>query len=147
MLEEQAPPRTPNFEHIRRIAKAIGFVAAGLSRLAAKCGAYAVDVQAQFANGSPAGFGLFIRKAVRAVRDVNKKIIILAGLATNNPHVQVARNLATDYHEALTAGVQGLWLNAKNWQSRNQCAAAQGGPGCPQTGIQFLEDIGLIGGT
>src|SRR5215469_5747894 len=39
----------------------------------------------------------------------------------------------------------GLRLNAKNWLSRNQCTAAQGGPGCPQTGIRFLADIGLIG--
>jgi hypothetical protein len=114
---------------------------------AAKCGAYAVDLQTQFANGSPRDFGRFIRQAVRAVRKVNKKIIILAGLATNNPQVQVASNLATDYHNAQRAGVQGFWLNAKNWQGRNQCADAQGGPGCPQTGIQFLEDIGLIGGT
>lgn len=113
---------------------------------AAQCGAYAVDVQAQFANGSPPQFGWFIRKAVRAIRSVNKKIIILAGLATNNPGVQLASNLVTDYHKALRAGVQGFWLNAKNWLSRNQCTAAQGGPGCPQTGIEFLADTGLIGG-
>jgi hypothetical protein len=112
---------------------------------AAKCGAFAVDVQTQFANGSPVQFGRFIRKAVRAVHGVNKKIIMLAGLATNQPNVQLASNLATDYRKALRAGVQGFWLNAKNWLNRNQCTAAQGGPGCPQTGIQFLADIGLIG--
>lgn len=113
---------------------------------AAKCGAYAVGVQTQFANGSPARFSRFIRQAVRSVRNVNRKIIILAGLATNNPHGQIASNLASDYRKALRAGVQGFWLNANNWLSRNRCTAAQGGPGCPQTGIQFLEDIGLIGG-
>jgi hypothetical protein len=110
---------------------------------AAKCGAYAVDVQTQFINGSPAGFGRFIRRAVRAVRRVNHKIIVLAGLATNNPSVQTAAHLAADYRRALAAGVNGFWLNAANWGPRNKCRAAQGGPGCPQIGVMFLEDIGL----
>jgi hypothetical protein len=110
---------------------------------AAKCGAYGVDVQAQFINGSPAKFGRFVSKAVKAVRHVNKKIIMLAGLATNNPSVQTAAHLTADYRKALAAGVQGFWLNAANWKSRNQCTAAQGGPGCPQVGVRFLENIGL----
>jgi hypothetical protein len=112
---------------------------------AAQCGSYGVDIQSQFINGSPAGFGRFIRKAVRAIRRVNDTIVILAGLATNNPSVQTAAHLTRDYHAALAAGVQGFWLNANNWQGRNQCTRAQGGPGCPQVGIQFLEDIGLAG--
>ncbi len=113
---------------------------------AARCGSYGVDVQTQFLNGSPAEFGRFIRKAVRAIRRVNNKIVILAGLATNNPNVQSPAHLTSDYHEALAAGVQGFWLNARNWGSRNNCTAAQGGPGCPQVGVRFLEDIGLAGG-
>ena len=113
---------------------------------AAKCGAYAVDVQTQFTNAHPAKFDRFIRKAVEAIRSVNKKIIILAGLATNDPHVQIASNLLADYNDALQAGVQGFWLNAKKWGNRNRCTAAQGGQGCPQVGIEFLDDIGLIGG-
>ena len=110
---------------------------------AARCGAYAVDVQSQFTNGSPVRFGRFIREAVTAIRRVNSKIIILAGLATNNPSVQSAAHLRSDYREALAAGVQGFWLNANNWEIRNHCTAAQGGPGCAQVGIRFLEDIGL----
>jgi hypothetical protein len=112
---------------------------------AARCGAMAVDLQSQFANGSRRDFGRFIRKAVAAIRRANPSTIILAGLATNNPRVQRASNLAADYHEALQAGVQGFWLNAKKWGNRNECTAAQGGPGCPRTGIDFLENIGLIG--
>ena len=111
---------------------------------AARCGSYAVDVQSQFINGEPARFGRFIRRAVRAIRRINDGIIILAGLATNQPGVQTAAHLAADYHKALAAGVQGFWLNARNWGSRNACAAAQGGPGCPQVAIEFLKDIGLI---
>lgn len=113
---------------------------------AAKCGAAAVDVQSQFANGFPPKFGRFIRKAVIAIRQVNRRIVILAGLATNSPHVQLASDLVRDYDKALRAGVQGFWLNAKKWGSRSRCTAMQGGPGCPQVGIAFLEDIGLIGG-
>jgi len=113
---------------------------------AARCGAYAVDVQTQFANGSPRLFGSFIRTAVRAIRRVNRKIVILAGLATNQPSVQTSADLVADYHQALAAGVQGFWLNASNWQNRNHCTAAQGGVGCPEVGVQFLTDIGLASG-
>jgi len=111
---------------------------------AARCGAYAVDVQTQFANGSPRQFAVFLRTAVRAIRSVNKKIVILTGLATNNPRVQTAAHLVTDYHRALAAGVQGFWLNANNWLGHNQCTTADGGLGCPKVGVQFLAKIGLI---
>lgn len=111
--------------------------------VAARCGAYAVDLQTQFANGSPRLFGSIVRTAVSAIRAANRQIVILAGLATNHPKVQTAAHLVADYHLALAAGVQGFWLNANNWQQRNQCTAAQGGVGCPQVGVQFLADIGL----
>ncbi len=130
---------------ITPFAKPAARVLIGEDVTAAQCGSYGVDVQSQFINGSPAGFGRFIRKAVRAIRRVNNKIVILAGLATNNPTVQTPAHLTSDYHKALAAGVQGFWLNANNWESRNQCTAKQGGPGCPQVGIEFLEDIGLTG--
>lgn len=113
---------------------------------AAKCGAYAVDVQSQFADTMPTKFASFIRAAVRAIRSANPDTEILAGLATNNPNVVTAADMTADYHSALAAGVQGFWLNANNWLNRNQCTATDGGSGCPQTGIQFLEDIGMITG-
>ena len=113
---------------------------------AAKCGAYAVDVQSQFANTRPARFASFIRAAVRAIRGANPDTEILAGLATNNPNLVTAADMTADYHAAIAAGVQGFWLNANNWLHRNQCTAAEGGGGCPQTGIQFLEDVGMITG-
>jgi hypothetical protein len=103
-------------------------------------------VQAQFANNSPARFASFIRAAVQAIRRANPKTEILAGLATNNPGLVTAAHMTADYHSALAAGVQGFWLNANNWLHRNQCTATEGGRGCPETGIQFLEAIGLITG-
>ena len=111
---------------------------------AAKCGAYAVDVQSQFANTVPARFRMFIRMAVRAIRAANPNTEILAGLATNNPNLVTATDMTADYYSALAAGVQGFWLNANDWFSRNQCTAAEGGFSCPETGIQFLEAIGMI---
>jgi hypothetical protein len=111
---------------------------------AAKCGAYAVDVQTQFANNSPARFSAFIRAAVRAIRSANKKATILAGLATNSPSVVTPAEMTTDYYAALAAGVQGFWLNANNWFGGSQCTAAEGGQSCPQTAIQFLVNIGMI---
>ena len=111
---------------------------------AATCGAYAVDIQSQFTNADPDVFSAFIQRDVGDIRAVNKKVLILAGLATNSPVVQNPQNLVSDYHAALAHGVQGFWLNAADWGSENHCTAAQGGPGCPEIGVQFLEDIGLI---
>ncbi len=114
---------------------------------AAECGAYAVDVQSQFGSNQPSRFAPFIRAAVRAIRSANPETEILAGLATNSPNLATAAEMTTDYNAALAAGVQGFWLNANNWFGGNQCTAAQGGYGCPQTAIEFLEDIGMIGGS
>jgi hypothetical protein len=113
---------------------------------AAKCGAYAIVVQTQFANGHPGEFSWFIRKAVRNIRKVNQSVIILAGLATNHPRVETAARLVVDYDAAMAAGVAGFWLNANDWQGRNMCTAAQGGPGCPEVGVQFLTRIGMTSG-
>ena len=111
--------------------------------VAAKCGALAVDIQSQFINGNPSLFTQFIRNAVAQIRKANKHIIILAGLATNNPAVQSPASLLADYNAALRAGVAGFWLNANNWGNRNMCSAAQGGPGCPAVGLQLLTDANM----
>jgi len=110
---------------------------------AAKCGAYGVDIQSQFINGRPRALARFIHKAVRAIRRASRHVIILAGLATNYPQVVSARVLTADYNAAQAGGVQGFWLNAKEWLGRNRCTATQGGAGCPQIGVQFLADIGM----
>jgi hypothetical protein len=113
---------------------------------AARCGAYAVDIQSQFANGHPVTqFGPFVEAAVDAMRKQSATAIILAGLATNNPVPQTLRHLVADWKAALADGVQGFWVNAADWsdQGKNRCTAAQGGPGCPVTGVQLLEAVGL----
>ncbi len=111
---------------------------------AAKCGAYGVDIQSQFANNLPGTFSTFIHAAVRAIRHANAKTEILAGLATNSPNLVTADEMTADYHSALAAGVQGFWLNANDWFGSSQCTAAQGGLACPETAIRFLEYIGMI---
>jgi len=111
---------------------------------AAQCGAYAVDIQSQFANGSPVTeFQPFVTAAVKAIRKESKKVIILAGLATNNPVPQTVANLTADWVIALSEGTQGFWLNANDWLAKNRCTPAQGGHGCPETGIRLLEAVDL----
>ncbi len=111
---------------------------------AAKCGAYGVDIQSQFANNVPATFATFVRAAVRAIHRANAKTVILAGLATNSPDLVTATEMKTDYQSALAAGVRGFWLNANDWFGSSQCTARQGGLACPETAIRFLEDIRMI---
>jgi hypothetical protein len=111
---------------------------------AAQCGAYAVGIQSQFANGHPVTvFQPFIQADVKAIRKESRKVTILAGLSTNNPVPQTVANLTADWVIALSAGVQGFWLNANDWLAKNRCTAAQGGPGCPETGIRLLEAVDL----
>lgn len=105
--------------------------------MAAQCGAYAIDIQSQFINANPPGFAAFIRAAMKAIRQQSKTSIILAGLATNNPVPQSVSNLVADWQAALAAGAQGFWFNAAQWVP-TRCSAAQGGIGCPETGVQVL---------
>jgi hypothetical protein len=107
---------------------------------AAKHGAFAVDIQAQFTNGRPSAFRTFVRSTARAIRKASKHVLIIVGLATNQPMPQTVANLVSDYKIAKAAGAQGFWLNAAKWQP-NHCSAAQGGFGCPLTGIAFLRAI------
>jgi hypothetical protein len=113
---------------------------------AARCGAFAIDLQSQFANGYPySRFARFMDAGVDAIRANNSRALILAGLATNQATPQTVPHLVSDYHVALRAGVGGFWLNAANWGPKNQCTPAEGGPGCPEIAIQFLQAIGYTG--
>lgn len=110
---------------------------------AARCGAWGVDIQAQFANDHPqSSFRPFVRTTIAAIRHASLRTTILVGLATNTPHVTTVPDLVADYRIALSYGAQGFWLNANDWGSRSQCTAAQGGPGCPVVAWQFLGAIG-----
>lgn len=109
---------------------------------AAKCGAYGVDIQAQFLNAHPYAYRGYVTAVTEAVRAVNPQIVVLAGLATNNPVPQTAAHLYRDYKYALKAGVNGFWFNAAVW-SPNRCTKADGGPGCPAIAAAFFAKIGI----
>ena len=74
--------------------------------------------------------------AERVKYDTSTDIIV--GLATNVPAVHSLSLLNSEFNYAWSQGVQSFWLNANNWLSENECTAADGGPGCPQLGVQFL---------
>ncbi len=111
---------------------------------AVKCGAYGVDVQSQFTDSKPWLFRWFVTADIQAMRKVRKHVVILAGISTNGPagflSVPV---LVKDFRYAMAAGANGIWANVPDWGVRNKCGAAQGGPGCPEIGIRFLQAIGL----
>ena len=111
---------------------------------AAACNAYAVDIQAQFANGHPGKFQAFVRRTIIAVRAKNARIKILVGLSSNNAAPQSARHLLADYRYAVADGAQGIWWNAPDWGQKNACTSRQGGRGCPATLMSVWQQIGRI---
>ena len=111
---------------------------------AAACNAYAVDIQAQFANGHPGKFQAFVRRTIIAVRAKNARIKILVGLSSNNAAPQSPRHLLADYRLAVAAGAQGIWWNAPDWGRKNACKGQQGGRGCPATLMSVWQHIGRI---
>lgn len=121
---------------------------------AARDGAYMVAIQSQgwgWVNGAwkLASWKSRVHTAVNVVRSARHaagtKTLAMVGLATNTPRVHPVWLLAGEYNYAKSIAVNSFWLNANNWGSSNLCNAAQGGFGCPQTGVQFLERIGATG--
>lgn len=130
---------------------------------AARSGSPVVSIQSQFGVGHPKSvFKPFIDKAIAAVRKVSSRVVILAGIATDAGGVPVsavasgsamintagtgavvtAGAMTQSYHYAISAGAAGFWLNASKWAPPRGTGCAPAG--CPQTAIQFLENIGAI---
>lgn len=130
---------------------------------AARSGSPVVSIQSQFGVGHPNSvFRPFIDKAIAAIRRVSKRVVILAGIATDAGGIPVsavasssamintagagaavtAGAMTQSYHYAISAGASGFWLNSKKWPPPRGrgCAPA----GCPQTAVKFLENIGVI---
>jgi hypothetical protein len=117
-------------------------------RTAAKAGAYAYMVAAQTQGGtSLPNWEANASSAVNTVRSARvaagTSTLIMLGLATNTPAVHPVSLLLAEWsYGTNTLGVQNYWLNANNWQASNLCTAADGGPGCPEIGVQFLLKAG-----
>jgi hypothetical protein len=101
---------------------------------AASYGAYKVSVQSQGAI-ILAVFKARVQASLKAVRN---RSLLIVGLGTNTPSVHDVSLLRAEYAWARSAGLDQFWLNANNWQGRNECSKSQGGRGCPEIGVQFL---------
>jgi hypothetical protein len=115
---------------------------------AAKAGAYAYMLAAQTQGGTslPAWEATATSAAntVRSARGAaGTNTLIMLGLATNTPTVHSVSLLLSEFaYGTSNLGVSNWWLNANDWQGSNHCTAAEGGPGCPEIGVQFLLKAG-----
>ncbi len=115
---------------------------------AAQYGALGVAIQSQAWDLS--AFDKLTAQAVADVRDTRKKYgtatFAMLGLATNTPRRNSVTLLKEEYeHATRVEKVSYFWMNANNWGPQNLCEPAQGGPGCPQTAVQFWKDEGFTG--
>jgi hypothetical protein len=115
---------------------------------AAKAGAYAYMVAAQTQGGtSLATWEANAASAAGTIRSArgaaHTNTLVMLGLATNTPTVHPVSLLLSEFaYGTKTLSVSNWWLNANNWQGSNLCTAAEGGPGCPEIGVQFLLQAG-----
>jgi hypothetical protein len=96
---------------------------------------------AQGKAGALGKFLRFVQDAVGAIRAHNKRVPILAGLATDGGGFPVtAADMTAEYNAAYPL-VQGFWLNADQWPTgpAGGCETT----GCGATGRAFLSRIGV----
>jgi hypothetical protein len=116
---------------------------------AAKCGAFAVDLQFQANEVRPARYRALVRTAVRDIRAVSKRTLIIAGLGSNPSGFTASPQVILDSYKAVLPYVNGYWFNLPTWpDSTSPC----GGPavagntqatGCVYTGAEFMQLAGL----
>ena len=111
---------------------------------AARCGAYAVAIQTQFASGDPSGtFQPFLMSTMAQIRQVSKAIRIGFGLSTNGPAGPAkVWNEVRDYRYAVADGVQMVWFNAPDWAAKSKCPATD--RGCAYIDYRLWTDLGLV---
>lgn len=100
-----------------------------------------IEIQAQAQDRNPAAYIAMVSKIVKAIRQVNPSIPILAGLATDAlGKPTTAQNMIKEY-QGVKSSVEGFWLNANTWAPPKGLGCAP--KGCPQVGRQFLNAIGV----
>ena len=111
---------------------------------AARCGAYAVAIQTQFASGDPHGtFQPFLMSTMAQIRQVSKAIKIGFGLSTNGPSGPAkVWNEVRDYRYAVADGVQMAWWNIPDWAAKSKCPATD--RGCAYIDYRLWTDLGLM---
>lgn len=115
---------------------------------AARCGAYAVDLQYQAGETRPFWYRFYVRAAVKALREISPHLVIIAGLGSNPSGFTVQPATIYDAYEATRSLVNGFWFNMA---PRPAAASPCGAPstagntqaaGCPYTATAFFALIG-----
>ena len=108
---------------------------------AARCGAYAVGIQTQFASNDPRGkFQPYLTATMAQIRHVSKTVLIGFGLSTNGPAGPAkVWNEVRDYRYAVADGIHLIWWNIPWWQARSKCPA--GDRGCAYIDYRLWTDL------
>jgi hypothetical protein len=111
-------------------------IAADAAPAAARCGAWAVDLQDQVFVGQSRYRSKVLAGAAQ-VRAANPRTLILAGLGTDaGGWPRVPRQLLEAW-ASVRADVYGFWLNLAIWPDGAGCAQA----GCVRVGAAFLREV------
>jgi hypothetical protein len=111
-------------------------IAADAATAAARCGAWAADLQDQVFVGQSRYRSKVLAGAAQ-VRVANPRTLILAGLGTDaGGWPRVPRQLLQAW-ASVRADVYGFWLNLAVWRDGSGCAPA----GCVRVGAAFMRDV------
>lgn len=98
-----------------------------------------LDIQSQYDQSVSEVYANHVLPIAKAVRQVNKNLIVLAGLSTNPPAGIPTVQQLIDDAQSVSSDTQGYWLNIPSpGQACPKCSLPQ-----PQIGIQFLSGLGV----
>ncbi len=108
--------------------------------VAAKYGAYAVDIQGQAFTRQPRQYLRYVADSAAIIRRAGSRTLVLAGLATDAGGIPATASEMYWSWRNVRSLVDGFWLNVAVWQApRGQgCAPVDG---CASTGVAFLARI------
>jgi hypothetical protein len=111
-------------------------LAADSAPAAARCGAWAVDLQDQVFVGQSRYRSKVLAGAAQ-VHEANPRTLVLAGLGTDaGGWPRVPRQLLEAW-ASVRADVYGFWLNLAVWPDGSGCAPT----GCVRVGAAFMRDV------
>jgi hypothetical protein len=145
--------RTATADHIRLIEASTDGGPAG-EQEAARCGAYAVELQYQSWDARPSRYLAKIRGLVTALRKIREHVTIITGIGTDASGIPVSPAFLYDSWKAVRSLVNGYWLNLAHWTvlpdgqpDTDACIPDVAGntvaTGCVATGLDFMQDAGF----
>lgn len=137
-------------DHIRLIEASTDGGPAG-EQEAARCGAYAVELQYQSWDGHPSRYLAKIAGLARALRRIRPHVTVIAGIGTDASGRPVSPATLYDSWHAVRGLVNGAWLNLAHWVNVTApCIPDVPGntvpTGCVITGLDFMTLAGFQGG-